>query len=195
MILQRMLENMGIQVELAVDGGQALRRIVDETFDIAFLDIRMPVMDGRDVVRQVRQGESGNNLPLVAISASVLEHEQAAFRQAGFDDFIGKPFELSRLAECLRLQLRIDLHESSVPLADEPGVVENFEVTTIPEKLHARLLAAARWGRVTALDEALLELEQLGPVQHRLATQVRELSRRFDTDGITLLLTQLPTHG
>ena len=193
LILQRVLQDMGIQVELAVDGGEALRRIVNETFDIAFLDIRMPVLDGRDVVRQIREREI--RLPLVAISASVLEHEQATFRAAGFNDFIGKPFELSRLAECLRTQLHLDLQTLSARMTTEPGPADDLVTTVIPEELHARLLAAARWSRVTALEEALQELEQLGPSQRQLVDRVRVLRRSFDTDGITQLLMELPTHA
>ena len=194
-ILQRLLEDMGIRVALAADGGQALGRLLDERFDIAFVDIRMPVLDGREVVRQLRRAAARPDLPIVAISASVFEHERASFRDAGFDDFLGKPFELSRLAECLQAQLRLDLVVSSARPDPETGETDDLAEVTVPEALRARLLESARWSRVTALEEGLQELEALGPAQRSLAARIRELLRHFDTEGITLMLREYRGDG
>jgi len=194
-ILQRLLQDMGAEVILAQDGREALSRIVGDSFDIVFLDIRMPLMDGRDVVREVRRRGDRAALPIVAISASVLEHERADFEAAGFDDFIGKPFELSRLADCLQTQLHLELQELTTSPQAIAEVAEDFDGMALSTELHGRMLDAARLSRVTALEDALQELERLGPAQSRLATRIRAMRQRFDTQGIAELLERVPSDG
>ncbi len=202
-ILRRVLEQMGVEVELVENGREALEKLENGSFDIAFLDIRMPIMDGREVVRAVRKRREGSALRLVAVSASVLDHERHAFLAAGFDDFVGKPFEEARIAACLRSQLQVELiaaptggpyatHESAVEdrvsHRDAATPAPDLSALLLPAVLHAQLLQSARWSRVTALDGELQELDGLGTRERQLADYLRVMLRRYDTEGIVRVL-------
>jgi signal transduction histidine kinase/DNA-binding NarL/FixJ family response regulator len=190
-ILRRVLEQVGLEVELAKNGREALEKIENGSFEIIFLDIRMPVMDGREVVRAVRKRPEWHALRVVAVSASVLDHERNDFLAAGFDDFVGKPFEEAQIVECLRSQLQVELvavaSESAEP-AHTPEQVPDLSTLVLPATLHAQLLQSAKLSRVTEIDEGLRKLDRLGTQERQLAEYLRVVLRRYDIDGIVQIL-------
>jgi CheY-like chemotaxis protein len=90
-ILEELLGRWGAAVETAADGQAAIERIVGSRFDIVLMDLRMPKVDGLNATRRIRASPGGGNLPIVAVSASMRMGESTDFRQAGFNDFVGKP--------------------------------------------------------------------------------------------------------
>ena len=88
-ILAQVLERIGVQVRQVDSGAAALEAVEQERPDLVFMDIRMPGMDGAEALWRLRQ-QSGPRLPVVAISASVLAHEQQRYLQSGFDGFSGQ---------------------------------------------------------------------------------------------------------
>jgi signal transduction histidine kinase/DNA-binding response OmpR family regulator len=94
MVAVRMLEKMGCRVEVAADGEATLRALSKGAFDLVLMDCVMPVMDGYDAARAIRAGEAGNGkrIPIVACTANVTPEEIVRCREAGMDDFLGKPY-------------------------------------------------------------------------------------------------------
>ncbi|MBN1425223.1 response regulator [Candidatus Fermentibacteria bacterium] len=179
-VLRQLLEDMGASVAVAENGEQALCRVRDEQPDIVFMDIRMPVMDGREAVGRIRAGEAGVPPPkLVAVSASALIHEREEHLRAGFDDFIAKPVSLAALHDSLARLLRVEFEREETGSSPD-----EFKSLPIPADLWAELREAAEYGRVTELDNALDSVEQLGARGQRLADHLRRLSRDFDMEGI-----------
>jgi len=91
-VLVDLLRGAGCTVMQADDGVQGLARCRSERLDIVFSDIRMPHMDGVEMIARLRADPSTRALPVVAVSASSLEHERRFYIEAGFQDFIGKPY-------------------------------------------------------------------------------------------------------
>ena len=92
------------------DGAQAVdavRRAAAEgrPFDIVFLDVHMPVMDGLEAARRIRQLGDAGRLPIVAISGGVLLEERQRVVEAGMNEFLAKPLTLKRLRACVQVQL------------------------------------------------------------------------------------------
>ena len=106
-ILRRLLKDLGVEVTVGQDGDEALRRLRGTAFDIAFMDIRMPKLTGFEVARKVLKESKGGRAKLVAVSASVFTHEQKLYENAGFDDFIPKPFRFEQVCECLERLLGV----------------------------------------------------------------------------------------
>ena len=118
-ILQRLLLDLGVEVTVVQDGEQALRELHSGAFDIAFTDIRMPKLTGFEVARKVLAESKAGRAKLVAVSASVLSHEQRLYREAGFDHFIPKPFRFEQVCECLKRLLDVDFeYDSPSPALD-----------------------------------------------------------------------------
>ncbi|MFM8444451.1 MAG: ATP-binding protein [Methylococcus sp.] len=103
-LLERVLRKQGASVILAADGMQALQMLESSprAFDLVLMDVQMPVMDGLAATRAIRADLGLASLPVIALSAGVLEEEREAARAAGMDDFLAKPVDLKQLAEVIR---------------------------------------------------------------------------------------------
>ena len=102
--LRRSLTFNGYSVELAQDGVEALERISSDRPDAVVLDDMMPRLDGGGVCRQLRS--SGDDLPVLMLTARDSIDERVAGLDAGADDYLVKPFELDELCARLRAVLR-----------------------------------------------------------------------------------------
>jgi CheY-like chemotaxis protein len=84
-----------------MSGHEAIEAIKAETFDLVLMDYMMPVMNGVEAVEIIRGLEAGKELPIIALSANAIVGAKEMFLQTGFDDFISKPIEMSRLNDIL----------------------------------------------------------------------------------------------
>ncbi|EHJ47580.1 GAF sensor hybrid histidine kinase [Solidesulfovibrio carbinoliphilus subsp. oakridgensis] len=111
-----LLKARGHRVAIAGDGPAALGALRREPFDLVFLDIRLPGMDGEEVARQVRAGAAGDPaVPIVALTAHALKEDRERFLGAGMDDYISKPIEIEVLDLVLEKMAR-KLREDKSPL-------------------------------------------------------------------------------
>ena len=92
-------------VSFAENGQQALEAIRNEAFDLLLMDVQMPVMDGFEATRAIRKAEAAASLhpsalphvPIIAMTAHVMQEDEKKYREAGMDDYIGKPFRKKEL--------------------------------------------------------------------------------------------------
>ncbi|CAM3260924.1 EAL domain-containing protein [Asticcacaulis taihuensis] len=114
------LARFGIAAAVAVDGADALEKMQVQDFDLVLMDGSMPVMDGFEATRQWRTLEAeGQRLPIVALTAHVVGHAAQAWKEAGMDDVLHKPFTLRDMAAILRTHLREDLRTAALPRVAE----------------------------------------------------------------------------
>ena len=98
-ITTRFLEKLGITWEVAGNGEEALQALKKRDFDLVLMDVQMPVMDGLEATLAIRKLENlrGTHVPIVALTANVLEEHRREAQQAGFDDYLAKPVKLEEL--------------------------------------------------------------------------------------------------
>lgn len=97
------LRRAGIEAEVVENGAQAVARALDTSFDLVFLDIEMPVMDGVTAVTQLR---SQNILiPVIALTANAMQGDQLRYRNAGFTDVLNKPIDRNKFCATLAAHL------------------------------------------------------------------------------------------
>ena len=89
------LSRSGFEVEVAHDGGEALSQFQNGYFDVAVLDIMMPVMDGLEVLRRIR--EEGNTTPVILLTAKTQVDDKVQGLELGADDYVSKPFDAREL--------------------------------------------------------------------------------------------------
>jgi signal transduction histidine kinase/CheY-like chemotaxis protein len=100
----RLLTLMGCRVEVANDGEEALRRALEHDFDLIMMDCKMPVMDGYEAARRLREEEATRDVcrtAIIALTANTYPEDRRRCLNAGMDDFLPKPFNESELAELL----------------------------------------------------------------------------------------------
>ena len=120
-VARHILENEGARVLLAADGSQAVQKLraMPDGVDIVLMDVQMPVMDGYEATRQIRETLHLAELPVVALTAGAFKNQQAAAFEAGMNGFVPKPFDVDDLiATVLRLAGR--KHGRRGPAAEPP---------------------------------------------------------------------------
>jgi CheY-like chemotaxis protein len=90
-IASALLEAVGLRVDVAVDGQQALLKATSGVYDLVLMDMQMPGMDGLQATRAIRQLPSWGSVPIIALTANVLDDNGPACEAAGMNDFISKP--------------------------------------------------------------------------------------------------------
>jgi two-component system sensor histidine kinase/response regulator len=101
-VAELFLERAGCDVVQAVDGGEALALLHDRQVDLVLMDVQMPVMDGLEATRRIREEiPGGARVPIVGLTASALKEQVEACRAAGMDEVIAKPLVREQLEAML----------------------------------------------------------------------------------------------
>jgi PAS domain S-box-containing protein len=104
MVMKRILEKAGHTVVAVENGGQALETLRNGVFDVVLMDIQMPVMDGVEAARAIRDGRAGKDraaIPIVAVTAYAMVGDREKFLKAGMDGYVVKPIEVKKLEQVL----------------------------------------------------------------------------------------------
>lgn len=103
LVAKGMLAKLGCQVQLATQGAEALELLAREEFDLVLMDCNMPVMDGYEASRRIRQSGRWPELPIVALTANAMPEERERCRAAGMNDYLAKPFRREELLAWLTI--------------------------------------------------------------------------------------------
>ena len=96
----KLLGAFGATVRHVQNGQQALETLENEAFDLVLMDVQMPVMDGVEATRRIRQGEVGNdakNTPIIAMTSYAMDGDREKFLQAGMNAYVAKPVDIKDL--------------------------------------------------------------------------------------------------
>lgn len=99
-VLQSMLKKLNVEIILTSNGKEAYEHFNKSKFDLVFMDIQMPVMDGMEATELIREFEKDNDLnpvPIIAITAHSMDGDRERFLNSGMDDYISKPIDKNRL--------------------------------------------------------------------------------------------------
>ena len=104
-MLSRRLKKRGHEVSLAVDGKQAVDMATSENPDIILLDMGLPVMDGWEAAKHLKQSEKTRPIPIIALTAHAMAGDREKAMEAGCDDYDTKPVDIKRLLSKIEAQL------------------------------------------------------------------------------------------
>lgn len=99
-VLLAQLEKLGYQATTVSSGAEAAEALVRETFDIVLMDCQMPVMDGFEATRRIRQA-GFTSLPIVAVTANAMAGDRERCLKEGMNDYLSKPIDMHQLASVL----------------------------------------------------------------------------------------------
>jgi two-component system, cell cycle response regulator DivK len=103
-LTKKILTLQNFQITSVKNGEQVLEKLKDESFDLILMDINMPVMDGIECTKKVRNlsDEAKKNIPIVAITGNARNYTMEEFLSNGINDFIPKPLNFDQLVEKVR---------------------------------------------------------------------------------------------
>jgi two-component system, OmpR family, copper resistance phosphate regulon response regulator CusR len=185
MYLRRGLIEAGFVADLAGDGRDGLHLALTESYDLAILDVMLPVLDGWEVLREMRR--AGKHFPILFLSALNQVDERVKGLELGADDYLVKPFAFSELLARVRTLLR----RGSVMQTFENLKVADLELNL----LRHCVMRAGKRINITAKEFVLLEfmMRRQGEVLPRslIASQVWDMNFNSDTNVIDVAMRRL----
>jgi two-component system, sensor histidine kinase and response regulator len=192
-----MLEAMGCRTVSAPNGRTAFRLFAQETFDLILMDCEMPIMDGIEATRRIREVEAmaqalpegsptRRRTPIIALTAHALNEVRQKCLASGMDDFLVKPFDDRQLAETLlRWLVPQGAMQSDQPAADTAvsaaAVETSIRDSVIDMAVIHGLRALDRKGGPSRLGRAVSRFAQIAPT---LASTIHEKCAQGDTEAL-----------
>jgi|GEM_PF-2146697 len=117
-ILRRVAKILEFDLTIADNGAVAIEAFQQNPFDIILMDVNMPVMDGITASKEIRA--MGSNIPILAVTADVMEKDRERFAEAGMQGFVSKPYEISSLINEIERVINLVATEDKVPPTQQP---------------------------------------------------------------------------
>ena len=197
LLLRQLLVAAGFEVQEASNGEQAIERFEAWHPALIFMDVRMPVMDGRMATRRIRDLESRGGRPrcaILALTAGAFEHEREEMLECGADDFVAKPFRVGtifeKIGQHLEVSLAYDEPESAASGSASRAAPLVADLRALPDDLRRELHEALVSGHVRRVRSAVERIRiDHEPVGQALLAEVQA----FRLDGLLALLEQSQT--
>jgi PAS domain S-box-containing protein len=186
-LLSQLLEPIGFELREAVNGVEAIRGYEEWRPHLILMDVIMPLVDGNEAVRDIRERFNDHSVKIITISASTFEQDRKKALDVGADDFIGKPFRQPELLEKIRVLLGTEyVYEDEAVDSAQDGIdSRGTSLSALPQDLLARISAAARVGEFDRVTELISEAALVSPPA---AANLRRLAEEFDSDNLLRLI-------
>ena len=189
-LIVTLLEDMGVAVDAAAGGEEALNKARVQAYDLIFMDIQMPTMDGLNATRQIRKIElKPQRVPIVALTAHALADEREAMLLAGMDDYLAKPIDEDQLHKTLSKW-------TGVTLLAPQDQTEPFEQEDQPAvRLEPMLVAEQPVALVSGLQKANGKLglakDMFAMLADSLSNDQAQINLLYRQDNLTALLERI----
>jgi CheY-like chemotaxis protein len=178
-VLVNLLTPLGFKVSEATNGLECLAKADECQPDLILMDLVMPVMDGFEATRRIRQSSRLKDVVVVALSASTFDHNRQSSIEAGCNDFLPKPVLAEDLFEKLRVHLSLEwVYEQELPMDELKQLPEKSQIAPPPEEL-AVLFNLAKRGEIVAIRQEIARIEQLGDPFIPFAAELGQLAKGF----------------
>ncbi len=179
LLLERLLQTVGFQVRVANDGRQGVECFETWRPHFIWMDIRLPVLSGSDAARRIRQLDGGEEVKIVAVTASAFTSQREEVLKAGFDDFLRKPYRPHEIFDCMARHLGVRYRYGvgqEAATEDLPTSLRTEDLAMLPTSLRHELqnaVIALNSERIARVVGQISEQNAaLGSVLGRLAGQL-----------------------
>ena len=113
MVAEEMLRPLGMQMETASDGQQAVELVRKKQYDLIFMDHLMPVMNGIEATEAIRKldGAYYKTVPIVALTGNTAKEQREEYKQAGMSDYLSKPLDMTDIYKIVRKWIPDKIHD------------------------------------------------------------------------------------
>ena len=193
-VLVNLLEPLGFSIIEAVNGQDGLAKAAANP-DLIITDLAMPVMNGFEMLRQIRNTQTLKHFKVVVSSASVAEIDRQMSLDAGGDEFLPKPVQTEELFDLLQTQLNLtwkyqieprpnsETNDAAVKEIEIKTPVSSIETIPNAEELQ-HLLNLVKRGLIKKLIEQVNRLEKINPAYQPFLQEVMQLAKNFQMDKL-----------
>ncbi len=188
------LSPLGFKLIESENGEDALLKSAEFHPDLILMDIIMPVLDGIEATRRIRNLSELKNIVVIALSASVYEQSRQETKESGCDDFIPKPIRVDTLLEKLKYHLKLDWiyaedERKATELNSKSTVKKQENIGAIPPEDALKILhLLAKSGDINGILRKLDDLAENGDQFNAFISQHRELAKSYKMKRIRELL-------
>jgi signal transduction histidine kinase/DNA-binding NarL/FixJ family response regulator len=186
-VIVNLLEPIGFEVLEASDGKEGLARLAEQP-DLVITDLAMPVMDGFEMLQQLRQNPTFQNLPVIVSSASVFDIDQEKSIAAGCTAFLSKPLQADELFGQLQEQLKLEWIYASAIATPEAESETEAEVVPPPVEALQEYREMLASGDLFGFQEEVRKLAVAQPEYAAFAKTVIQLAEGFEVKKLTALI-------
>ena len=188
-LLKKLLQTVGFETKEAGNGQEGIQVFDEWQPDFVWMDMRMPVMDGFEATRLIKETDSGKETPVVALTTHAFEEERQNILRAGCDDFVRKPYQESDIFEVMQkhLDVRYIYEDDGKPRKKRTGMPGPISLTTLPGELRSRLNTAVAEIDREAIAECLTEIRVL---DQAMADGLAELAAGYRFEEMLTLIQQ-----
>jgi predicted ATPase/signal transduction histidine kinase/CheY-like chemotaxis protein len=191
LLLKTLLEEAGFAILEAQNGKEALDAFEKETPDFIWMDMRMPVMNGYEAVRQIRRHPAGAKLPIIAITASVFGNQSQEILAVGCDDTVFKPFLEHEIFEVMARFLGVKYVYAKPDDAAAPGDEAELTAAMLAE-LPPQLLQDLDQTTLVANRKVILTvIDRIAEHAAETAEHLRALVQNFELERIRELIAEI----
>lgn len=160
-VARSILKRAGCNVSVARSGKEAIEMVQQQNFDLIFMDVQMPVMNGIETTQHIKQLGLQQLPPIVAMTAFSMQEERDSFLQAGMDDFIAKPIKAQTLIAKVK-ELVAGSGESKLVLpSEEAPLIERTTTENVLDIINPEVIAQmTKYGGREMIEESYVEFEQ-----------------------------------
>lgn len=187
-ILAQTLSSIGFIIKEAANGMEAVELFQTWKPKLVFMDMRMPIMDGYEATRRIKQTVAGKDTVIVAMTASAFQEDRLKIIEAGVDGYISKPFKVDFLFETIAqltdANFRYEEDETMKGIPDEAAAVLQEEINKIPSQMIQDCCKAAENADYFQLIEIIQEITSSYP---KIGKKLAEFANRYEYDNILVL--------
>jgi signal transduction histidine kinase/CheY-like chemotaxis protein len=183
LLLTQLMEAIGIRVKVAKDGKQGVQMFQSWHPHLIWMDRRMPVMDGMEATKTIRQLPDGHDVKIVAVTASAFMEQREEMLQAGMDDFIRKPYRTNEIYGCLSKHLGVQyIYADAQPTAEVDAMPLTAQMLSVlPDELQRELRYALESLEVARISAAIGQVARYDLVLYKTLSRMAE---NFDYPAI-----------
>ncbi|MEG4211462.1 ATP-binding protein [Microcoleus sp. S13_B4] len=197
-VIVNLLEPLGFEVTEAKNGQEGLDQVAQFQFDLIITDLVMPVLDGFEMMRRIRNLPHYKEVAIIASSASVFATDQHRSLEGGANDFLGKPVQIEELFDMLQKYLKLEwIYDerknekiSTIPLSSAPSPLSESTPLIAPPLGEMELLfELAMRGNLKGIVKRSEHLEKLDKKFSSFAVELRQLAQGYQVKKIKEFIT------
>ncbi|MBD2188462.1 PAS domain S-box protein [Pseudanabaena mucicola] len=186
-VIKHFLEPLGFKILEADNGYHGINIATQNHIDAIITDLIMPIMDGFEMVRHFRNISRFQKIPIIAISASIININKISSIQVGCDDFLTKPINFAILLDKIQQYLNLSwIYQDS--LATTTAVVSDDPLVMPPQSELTKIHEALELGDFSAIIEIAQIIRDLNPQYQNFANQLLSMAQAFDEGSISKLI-------